>query len=92
MKLKLGDRVHAPAGLLRRRIWKGRHEWYRNSSSVEGIFVGERTYANGTCSGGMGYDDPMVFEGDEWIKVALICRDARTKPIPVLYNECEVVI
>lgn len=94
MKLNLGDKVRAPVRLLRRRIWRGRHEWYKpewKSSPVEGIFVGVRTYANGTCLGGAVIDDPIVFQADEWIKVALICRDARTRPIPVLYSECEVV-
>lgn len=92
--LKLGDRVRAPGRLVRRKKWRGRHEWYKPEWSnfpIEGVFVGVRTYVNGTCSAGMDYDDPTVFTGDEWIKVALICKDPRQRPIPVLYNECEVI-
>ena len=94
MKFNLGDRVSAPCRLQRRRVWRGRHEWHKPSfiqSPIEGIFVGWRTYANGTCSGGSAFDDPIEFQPDEWIKVALICKDPRHRPIPVLYDECEVV-
>jgi len=55
------------------------------------MFVGVRTYVNGVCQYGNNYDDPTVFIGDEWIKVALICNDPRHAPTPVLYNECEVL-
>jgi len=89
MKFKLGDRVSAPCSLSRRKVWRGRHEWYKKPGAIEGVFVGWRTYANGTCSGGYQYDDPIEFQPDEWIKVALICKDPRQSPIPVLYNECE---
>lgn len=94
MILKLGDRVRAPVRLLRRREWRGRHEWYKpdwKNSPVEGMFVGVRTYANGTCTGGANFDDPVEFKADAWVKVALICRDPRHRPIAVLYNECEVI-
>ncbi len=97
--LKLGDKVRAPVRLLRRRQWTngGRREWIKpewKSSPVLGVFVGVRTYANGVVTWGQndGYDaDPPVFCGDKWLKVALICTDARQKPIPVMYDECEVI-
>ena len=90
-KLNLGDYVRAPVRLLRRKLWQGRHEWYKppwRESPIEGVFVGVRTYANGTCSGGYDRENPVEFHGDEWIKVALICKDSRQRPIPVLYDEC----
>lgn len=92
--LKLGDRVRAPVRLLRRRAWRGRNEWYKpdwRPRPVEGMFVGVRTYANGTCAGGYNDDDPIVFVADEWIKVALIVKDARHRAVPVIYDECEVI-
>ena len=92
--LKLGDRVRAPGRLFRRKQCPGRNEWRKpgwKSRPVEGIFVGVRTYVNGTTSVPQNYDDPVVFEGDEWIKIALICEDARHKPVPCLYSECEVI-
>lgn len=95
MILKLGDRVRAPGRLLRRREFRGRHEWYKPlwmHAGVEGVFVGVRTYVNGTVSGGFNADDPLVFKGNEWIKVALICSDPRKKPVAVLYDECEVIL
>ncbi len=86
--------MRAPVKLLRRREWQGRHEWYKPDwkiSPVEGVFVGVRTYANGTCSGGYNWEDPVNFVADEWIKVALIVQDARHRAVPVPYNECEVI-
>ncbi len=96
--LKLGDKVRAPVRLLRRRDWKngGRRDWAKpewKTSPVEGVFVGVRTYANGIVEwGGGGIDgDPPYFIADKWLKVALICTDARHRPIPVMYDDCEVV-
>ncbi len=94
MKFNLGDRVCAFVRLQRRRVWRGRHEWYKmpwGGCLIEGTFVGVRTYANGTCSGGCEWDGPIKFHPDEWIKVALICRNPRQKPIPVLYAECHLI-
>lgn len=91
--LKLGDKVRAPVRLLRNRQ-SLRRAWYKppwKSNPIEGVFVGVRTYANGVVEGGMHYDDPAIFIGDEWIKVALICSDPRQKPTPVMYDECEVI-
>jgi hypothetical protein len=96
--LKLGDKVRAPVRLLRRRQYcnGGHREWVKpdwKHSPVEGVFVGVRTYANGVVNwGSPGYDgDPPVFIADKWLKVALICTDPRQKPIPVMYDECEVI-
>ena len=53
---------------------------------VEGIFVGWRTYANGTYD----YSD-CYFEGTERFEVWLIVPDIRSKPVPVLPEHCRTV-
>ena len=88
MKLKLGDRVSSTCRLHRRKVWKGRNEWYRIPGAVVGVFVGWRTYANGIVARD---EEGNHFEADEWIKVALICQNPRHNPIPVPYDECEVI-
>ncbi len=89
MKFKLGDRVSAPNSLYRSKKWRGRHEWREVLGPVKGVFVGWRTYANGTVE--IDQDAGPLFTADEWIKVALICQDPRHSPVPVLYDECELL-
>ena len=90
--MELGAKVTAPRRILRRRVQcaKGwRKVWYAPDwlkKSVNGIYIGFRTYQNGTVTWD---EEGTYFTADEWIKVALIVEDARQKPIPVLYSNME---
>ena len=93
---ELGAKVTAPKCILRRTVWgtnsrAHRKEWYAPEwmkKSVSGIYIGHRTYANGTVTWD---EDGHSFRADEWIKVALIVENERQKPVPVLFLEMEEI-
>ncbi len=92
--MELGSKVTVPRRILRRAVHMGgrnnRKEWYAPDwmkKSVNGIYIGFRTYANGTVTWD---EEGNYFKADEWIKVALIVEDAREKPIPVMYSDMSV--
>ena len=91
--IKLGDKVTAPRRLWRRtrqdgKIW--RKEWHTISwetTPIVGIYTGYRNYRNGVIF--WDHDGGHIFVGDETIKIALIVKNERSKPVPVLFSEME---
>ena len=85
----LGQKVTGGPRLVRCEHWKRkvRHKvWesgFMDNELIEGIFVGYRTYANGTLEYRK-YES--AFTADEHFKVALIVPNTRTNAIPVMYD------
>lgn len=92
--MKLGTRVRAPGRLCRRSVFDDGHtrkEWYRPDWAtvpIVGLYMGSRTYQCGVLEW-IGDEEGFRFVPDKWIKVALIVRDPRHNPVPVLYSEME---
>lgn len=90
MMIPLGAKVRAPGRIFRQRQGSIR-KWYKptwRQKPIEGIYIGVRTYANGIAEW---YDYGTEFTANEHIKVALIVQSTRTKPIPVMYDDVELI-
>ena len=92
--MQLGAKVTAPGRILRQQLCgeTNRKEWHKSpwkQKPIIGIYIGVRTYANGTIA--WEEDIGNVFTADEWVKVALIVESARENPVPVLYEEMTLV-
>ncbi len=88
--IKLGARVTAPGRIVKSRAGDKR-KWYKptgRQKPVEGVYMGRRTYANGTVSF---EDDVRDFHPDEFLKVGLIVTSTRTNAIPVFYDDITAV-
>ena len=89
--IKLGARVTAPGRIIKSREGDKR-EWYKPSwrqKPVEGVYMGCRTYSNGTTT--IDEDGGRNFHPEEYLKIGLIVTSTRTNPIPVLYDDISVM-
>jgi hypothetical protein len=81
-RMKLGTRVTCTARYVRSRTHKHRN-WYAMSMKArEGMYIGTRTLANGTAEW-EGEDEGMVFQADEYFRVALVVFSERENPVYV---------
>lgn len=97
-QFKLGEMVRGGPRL--RRQYTGRFEpekfgkvwkpYAGDKKNVEGIYIGCRTYLNGT-SELIGSHGGRIFKTESTVKVALIVPNTRTNPIPVLFDSLERV-
>lgn len=83
----LGQKVVGGPRLRRKFKREGRKEWEPYESghqTIEGIFIGWRTYSNGKSE----YEDSCgyIFTPDKYFKVALIVPHIRANPIPVMFD------
>ena len=88
-QFELGQRVRGGPRLWRRTDIPGRRDWRASSwdkRSVEGIYIGWRTYMNGILD-----VVDYVFKRDQSIKVALIVPGPRQNPIPVMFDTVELI-
>ena len=94
---ELGTRVRASDRLVRkvdyrtgRKDWIRYLDWIRKAVSVEGIYIGCRTYQNGVVHYG-GAEEMTYFEPDGYVSVWLIVTHGNLNPIPVLPEDVEVI-
>lgn len=62
-----------------------RKEWESCAAPVRGVYIGWRTYANGTIQ--YEFEDGYSFSATEHFKIALIVTDERQNPVPVMFDE-----